>query len=268
MSSDSERIREIVIRLMPSWQPDKISHVEYLSGGFSNENYAFRRTVTGTQKKYVLRVPEITQPFVDRREERNTYHAIAQNSGVTLIAFEESSGCLITQWLDGQLLAETPDNYNAQDLVNYVKSMHAALPTTQRQYHVPSVVQLLSPSNAIPIPEIAPDVALVPCHNDLNPWNVMVTPHGWKTLDWEFFGLNDPLFDLVTLHQGLALPDAQLWDLAADFLDAADEPRVLDNLRRFWIREFAWADYQVRAGNDREAIQQQYTVALEKLAGL
>ena len=36
----------------------------------------------------------------------------------------------------------------------------------------------------------------------------MVTPDGWKTLDWEFFGLNDPLFDLVALHQGLELPIA------------------------------------------------------------
>ena len=57
--------------------------------------------------------------------------------GVKVIAFEENSGCLITQWLNGQVLAETSsDSYNQHDLVDYVKSLHAALPATKREYNV------------------------------------------------------------------------------------------------------------------------------------
>ena len=41
---------------------------------------------------------------------------------------------------------------------------------------------------------------------DLNPWNVIVTEARWETIDWEFVGNHDPLFDLITLHQGLNLP--------------------------------------------------------------
>ena len=254
---------------MPAWAPDELSQFEFMSGGFSNDNYSFYRNTPDKQQKYVLRVPKITQPFVNRSAELKTYQDMPKRVGVEVIAFQENSGCLITQWLNGHVLAETSDDfYNKHDLVNYVRTLHAALPNTTREYNVASLVQLLSPDIGMSAPEISPHIPLVSCHNDLNPWNVMVTPDGWKTLDWEFFGLNDPLFDLVALHQGLELPDSLLSGLAAEFLREDDEPRVLDNLRRFWIREFAWADYQVRAGNDREAIQQQYTVALEKLAGL
>tara|TARA_B100000035_G_scaffold148656_1_gene126725 strand:+ start:49 stop:858 length:810 start_codon:yes stop_codon:yes gene_type:complete len=265
--SDLNKIRAIILDLMPAWAPDELGQFEFMSGGFSNDNYSFYRITPDQQQKYVLRVPKITQPFVDRSAELKTYRAMPEPIGVKVIAFEENSGCLITQWLNGQVLAETSsDSYNQHDLVDYVRSLHAALPATKREYNVASLVQLLSPSIGTPIPEISPHIPLVSCHNDLNPWNVMVTPDGWKTLDWEFFGLNDPLFDLVALHQGLELPDSLLSGLAAEFLREDDEPRLLDNLRRFWLRELAWADYQMQAGNDRDEIQQQQTLAREKLA--
>ncbi|HCY05062.1 MAG TPA: hypothetical protein DHU16_06375, partial [Gammaproteobacteria bacterium] len=67
-------------------------------------------------------------------------------------------------------------------------------------------------------------------------------------------------------HQSLELPDARLSSLAGEFLEQENEQRLVDNLRRFWSREHAWADYQIRAGNDREGIRQQWVLSQEKLA--
>ena len=114
---------------MPAWATDELSQFEFMSGGFSNDNYSFYRNTTDKQQKYVLRVPKITQPFVDRSAELKTYQAMPEPVGVKVIAFEENSGCLITQWLNGQVLAETSiDSYTQRDLVDYVRSLHAALP--------------------------------------------------------------------------------------------------------------------------------------------
>ena len=97
---------------------------------------------------------------------------------------------------------------------------------------------------------------------------MIVSADNWKTLDWEFVGLNDPLFDLVALHQGLELVQENLFALAEQFLGQREEYRVLSNLRRFWSRELAWAEYQLSAGNKRAEIFQQRTTSQAKLKAL
>mgnify|MGYP001998004914 CR=1 FL=1 len=267
MSHDLTQVPDIAIDLMSDWDSEELSQFEFMSGGFSNDNYSFCRTAGGRQEKYVLRIPRVKQPFVDRTEEIKVYQAVSNSLGAKLIAFDADSGRMITQWLEGYVLADVPqDRYSDQHLIDYVKSLQSRLPATNRQYDVRELAQLLSPNNNLYIPAVAADVELVPCHNDLNPWNVIVSADGWKTLDWEFFGLNDPLFDLVALHQSLELPDARLSSLAGEFLEQENEQRLVDNLRRFWSREHAWADYQIRAGNDREGIRQQWVLSQEKLA--
>ena len=267
LPKDLTQITQIVTQLIPDWVSEELSDFEFMSGGFSNDNYSFCRTTAGQQEKYVLRIPSVKQPFVDRSEEIKFYQTVSNPLGAKLIAFDADSGRMITKWLEGPVLGDmSKDQYSDQQLIEYVKSLQSRLPDTDRRYDVSELAQLLSPNNGLHIPAIAAHVELVPCHNDLNPWNVIVSADGWKTLDWEFFGLNDPLFDLVALHQGLELPDTRLWRLAGEFLAQDNEQRLLDNLRRFWSREFAWADYQIRAGNDREGIQQQWALSQEKLA--
>ena len=81
----------------------------------------------------------------------------------------------------------------------------------------------------------------VTCHNDLNPWNILVTADGWVTLDWEFVGQNDVLFDLVSLHQGLALNVESLPDLASNWAQDLGTDYSSEGLSRafgqFWLRE-------------------------------
>ena len=70
---------------------------------------------------------------------------------------------------------------------------------------------------------------------------MIVTEHGWVTLDWEFVGNNDPLFDLVALHQGLELPIESLTSLAHELTGELDSARLRSAFRAFWLREGGWA---------------------------
>ena len=56
--------------------------------------------------------------------------------------------------------------------------------------------------------------------------------------------------------------------LAEQFLGRCEEDRVLSNLKRFWSRELAWAEYQLSAGNKRPEIYQQRKTARAKLKAL
>lgn len=254
---------------MPAWQTTDLNNFEYMSGGYSNRNFSFEHSVSGETEKYVLRSPQGQQPFVDRAAEQAFYGQLPRHIGADLVAFNVETGQMITRWIEGPTLAEVfTDQFHEDDLVQYVKRLHSLLPATPKTYDVVAQAAMLSQATLLDVEDAADASLLAPCHNDLNPWNVIVTELGWKTLDWEFVGLNDPLFDLVALHQGLELPPDNLIQLTESFINGKDEARLVSNLTRFWAREFAWADYQLAHGNDREEIRQQLITAQTRLKSL
>ena len=261
--------KRLITKLLPNWHPAEISDFEFLSGGFSNQNFSFRRSREGNTEKYVLRVPKGSQPYVDRNVEKSLYQQMPNHVGADLIAFDTASGQMITRWIEGPILAETFfDAFQESDLISYVQTLHDSIPQTTRTYDVAHQAKLLVGNDDFSNLEPLDPRLLKPCHNDLNPWNVIVSEDNWKTLDWEFVGLNDPLFDLVALHQGLELAQENLFAIAEQFLGHREEDRVLSNLKRFWSRELAWAEYQLSAGNKRAEIFQQRTTSQAKLKAL
>jgi hypothetical protein len=263
----THRIRELV----PAWRAlDQITF-EFLPGGYSNENYRF---AIG-EARYVLRLPSRVRPFVDRAEEFAFYQN-RKSSVLTadLIAFDVGSGAMISRFEPGDLLADAPPS--EPDLISYLQSLHAGLPASGRTYDPLKLSrQFLSVGGA---PDFISSLAgrawkpelVAPSHNDLNPWNVIVAGvDRWVTLDWEWFGDNDPLFDLVTLHQGLAMADDRLPVIAEGWQKGPVAPARLEQcLAAFWLREFAWAWAERHHGNEREEIQIQIDTAMAKLKAL
>ena len=216
---------------------------------------------------FVFRLPKVQQPFVHRGLELQWYQELPDNVGVKPIALDVNSGAMITPLLDGQILAEVYfDDFEAKDLLDYVKGLHLQLPDVTREYNMFELAVLygIDPDDLPPLESIQ---MYQTCHNDLNPWNIIVTIDGWRTIDWEFVGLNDPLFDLVALHQGLGLPASELMELSVQLIGHVAPSRLLKVEKTFWYREWAWADFQMRAGNMREEIVAQYNFSRAKLAG-
>ncbi len=270
MADSTELVRR-VIALCPSWDPGDLTNFQFLPGGYSNQNHQFRHS----DELFVLRVPDRILPFIDRELEQSFYEFSAQILVPRIKAFDASTGVMISHWQSGALLCET--QVDPSLLVPYLKSLHRALPPCTRCYDpVASAREQLSigdPENAIVEQAAAlvwspPDTGV--CHNDLNPWNIIRTPSGeWMTLDWEWLAVNDPLFDLVTLHQGLFLDDDILEELSESLLgNALSEERLRICLNAIWLREYAWAHTELSQGNDRDEIHDQLRTSSRKLADL
>ena len=265
------QLQRWICGMVPGWSAEDIGGFLFLEGGYSNRNYRFSHG----RNLYVLRVPYRQRPFVDRQQEQALLLTAGLPETPEIVAFDADSGFMISRWVSGHLLADlTPA---PEDLLTYLRRLHARLPGSARQYNpLDQARQYLRGANA---PDWIhrmvealdwPPAGTVSCHNDLNPWNVIREPSGrWITLDWEWFGRNDPLFDLVTLHQSLAL-DRDLLPALAEALLAERVPasRLHACLSAFWLREFAWAAAEIAAGDTRSEIAEQRALGEERLRAL
>jgi len=268
---DQNSLRQRVLALMPAWRNREVGDFEFLAGGYANHNFRFRCD----DESYVLRQPLADQSCFDRELEAAFYQQLNIPAGIAtapLIAFDSSTGEMISRWLEGALLIDVQPS--PSELVNFVRQLHMDMPDGGRSYD-PVALSREFLSHGTPDPDVARlaaqlrwnPAAQAPCHNDLNPWNVIVNPQaGWVTLDWEWFGNNDPIFDLVTLHQGLEYDDALLPSLAQALTSSEQiDKRVTDCLTAFWLREYAWAHAELTKGNDRAEIRLQRNTAAAHL---
>lgn len=268
--------------LMPDlWLYHTSPELTYLPGGYSNDNFAFDATtrVNGQEEhlRCVMRVVREPRPR-DAAERRY----LALPHAPTLLAYDAQTGDMVTQWVDGNLLAER--GADVTELGTFLRWFHKATPTGIRSYAPLAAVRQFALSAPLAVVDTVVDAlearlegALLPrvaCHNDLNPWNVIVptgarSPSQWCVLDWEFAGDNVALFDLVGLSMGLSLSRDDSVALARA-CDVAGSPRAASEhvaiaMAVFWLREHAWAVAQIKQGNDRSEIRAQ---ALESAAAL
>lgn len=252
---------------MPKWQTDGVTHVAYLPGGYANDNYRFEYDAHA----YALRV--VRHPGADRRAEARFLELA---SAPEVVAFHLPSGHLLTRWIDGTLLADSA--VPPETAAGYLRGLHAEIPGGVRRYDPREGIRrdLAGAGKLARNAVIALDrLDWTPadprgCHNDLNPWNVLHTGGGWRTLDWEFAGDNDPLFDVICLGRGLGYDDAGMERLTTAYYDAdsVSPLRVLDTRILFELREYAWAVRQIALGNDRTEIRTQADTAERALGPL
>ena len=251
--------------LMPDWRIDDVTDIEYLPGGYSNINYALSHAGV----RYVLRIPQRSQPYVDRVHEQAWYARMPAGLAPAPLALDAETGVMLSPWVDGVLLIDAWPSLRETDLIDYLTRLHAQIPADARTYDLAALMKAYACTDGeFAAPQLQAE-HLITCHNDLNPWNVLITDDGWITLDWEFVGRNDPLFDLVSLHQGLELPSDTLAEFASLYLP---EPEVAGRLpkaeRAFWLREYGWAHHQLNIGNARDEIRDQKDLAAAALSGL
>lgn len=249
-------------RLVPAWRERGIGAIEYLPGGYSNRNY--RLVVDGAQ--YALRVMRQAA-----RPGERAY--LASAAAPDVVAHDAVRGHLVTHWIAGPLLIHAPPS--PAQAGAYLAALHRQVPVGVRAYDLAREMRALFAAADHPDAAVVArwerlrwtPARLVGCHNDLNPWNIVRGDAGWRTLDWEMAGDNDPLFDLAGLALGLG------WDLntavachaayeAAGGHAAAEDARgdrqpLRDAMTAYRIREYAWAVAQLALGNRRPEIHDQ-----------
>jgi aminoglycoside phosphotransferase (APT) family kinase protein len=279
----SARERAVLARLWPASIGAHIE-AEFLPGGYSNANYRVRVH----DDDFVLRVVDERQrvPGVNREHERALMIGAAQRLSAALVAYALPEGHMLTRFVPGIHLdrAQTSPTALAQLLVRIQRELgrltrdyrlgvlleeyaHAA---RARGSSVPAVAEhALEQLRGQPNDPVA-------CHNDLNPWNVIVAdedPQRWVMLDWEFAGMGDPWFELIVLSAGLALDRTSEQNVIAEYASLSGRRRPsaaewTSITRAFVLREFLWAHLQLAIGNRREEVAAQHRTMLARLSAL
>ena len=260
--------RAVARRLMPAWRNLPVDGVDYLPGGYSNRNY--RLVVAG--REYALRVARRPPaPGEDR------YLAIA--AAPEVVAHDAEHGHLLTRWITGPSFADAPPS--PVEAGAFLADLHRQIPAGVRDYDVVAEANRLlraAPDGGPAMTELLRGLGWRPasrigCHNDLNPWNVLRGGDGWRTLDWEMAGDNDPLFDLVGLAIGCGWGFAEMCSCHASYqasggIASGNPQHLRATATVFRIREHAWAAAQTAAGNDRKEIRAQAAAMRRAALGL
>jgi len=274
-SLDRDALVTLVRRLVPDWHADRVVIDRHLPGGYAHANYRIRHG----EEYFALRAPgDMPDPQTLAFEAR-WFERLPADLGADIVAFDPGSGALLSRWIDAPLLVDRPAT--AEDLVNYLVTLHQRLPAAERDYDLPFRVDTWLRGRAIHSAVARArarlrggDDAYITAHNDLNPWNILCTAPHWRTLDWEWAGRNDPLFDLVTLVIGADNDDRRLEGIARQYAErmhletSSLADRLANAVSAFWLREFAWAEAALSDGNRRLEVTAQRERSLEKLLQL
>jgi thiamine kinase-like enzyme len=189
-------------------------------GSLTNLSYKLTTSV-GT---YVLRLPgEDTFDYIDRRAERHNSR-ITASVGVNaeVLYFDAEDGTMVSRFIegvpmDGESFERDPMAPARAALV--LRRVHHLGPVFRSRFDVFSMIRSyldILYKLQVPPPEDyyevrreaeavrrvlqASPVDLVPCHNDPWPGNfVMASGGSLHLIDWEFSGMNDPIWDLGDL---------------------------------------------------------------------
>lgn len=221
--------------------------VKRLEGGMSN--YTF--VVESARKKYTYRVPgKFAEKFVNRDDEWYNIQQINKlNLNNVTNYVEILSGEKLAEYVEGTIMSET-DVVSYNDMsVAALKKLHGSdlqlkdynafgrLDDDERYcrekgfVHPEAYHQLRARLDEMR--QMYKQVALVPCHCDYQPTNLVISGDKLYVLDWEFAGMNDPFYDIACY--GNAGLDKALSLLAAY---VGHEPTADELRRMFFHRAF------------------------------
>ncbi len=197
-------------------------------------NFSYKVTVEG--RSYALRLPgKGTGKYIDRAaEEYNTRAAATAGVGVEVLFFDESDGTMLAPFIEGKALSAERLRTDPETLVRAtlaLRRIHRSGQPFLRRFDVFAALgryHKLARESGVPLPEDiaglmrgvreirrtleAAPVILAPCHNDPWPENFIDGGRRIYLIDWEYSGMNDPMWDIADLSVEAGFGPAQ--DLA------------------------------------------------------
>ena len=234
-----------VIAGVPAWAGRDVQ-AESIEGGLTNANY--RLTVDGGEQ-YCVRIPgkDSSLLAVDRMAEyRNTLAAAEAGVGAHVAYTVGDEPVMVLEWIDGEVQdEETLHREGAvEQIAASVRRLHAgpAFGNAFDMFRIQQRYRAICREHDFKIPDDYDDhepivrrieeamavqgADLVPCNNDLLAANYIATPAGFRIIDYEYSGMNDPCFELGNTVAESKLGHARLERLIELYFGAPLRNRV------------------------------------------
>ncbi len=194
--------------------------IKRLGGGLTNVSY--KVTVGGAA--YALRLAgDGTSEYIDRIAEEHNARVVAE-AGVNaeVIYFDATDGTMVTRFVDGVSM-NAGDGFGRDSgapvqVARALKRVHSLGRVFRSRFDVFAAIdgyldllrgwrtslpedyyEVERRTRAVRLAlEVSP-AALVPCHNDPWPGNLLDADGRIYLIDWEYSGMNDPMWDLADL---------------------------------------------------------------------
>jgi thiamine kinase-like enzyme len=194
--------------------------IKRLGGGLTNVSYK----VTTGGAAYALRLAgDGTSEYIDRKaEEHNARVAAEAGVNAEVIFFDATDGTMVTRFVEG-ISMNAADGFGRDSgapvrIARALKRVHSLGRVFRSRFDVFAAIDgylNLLRGWRMPLPEDyyevgqraravhlaleASPAALVPCHNDPWPGNLLDAAGRIYLIDWEYSGMNDPMWDLADL---------------------------------------------------------------------
>ncbi len=265
-----------LISEIPFFEKAKISVIEILPGGLTNSNYK----MTINDVTYAVRLAGAgTMEYLNRPAEKHNAQVMA-DLGVSapIIYYDETTGNQVCKYIDDSKTLHIIDfkeehylSMAAQVFRNYHESKKVFISEFNPLKEIDTYINLLSEKNfefyegAETMRKKIEDIRevfsnnpppLSPCHNDPLCENWLDDKKNFYLIDWEYSGMNDPLFDLGALAIEAELTDEQERFFLKEYFGGELTERQLGSLI---INKFLcdalwayWAVLQIAMGKSRE----------------
>jgi thiamine kinase-like enzyme len=215
---------------------------------------------------YTLRLPgKDTYEYVDRAaEEHNARIMAAAGVNAQVLYFDTTDGTMLSEFVAGVNMTETRfrDELEAPARVALaLKRVHRLGPVFKSRFHVFAMIDIylgILRKLGASLPEDYHDVEqgaravrraldaspvpLSPCHNDPWPGNLLDAGGRLYIIDWEFSGMNDPMWDLGDLSVEAGFESEQDRVMMEAYYGADAPPALYSRLALYKaLSDFLWA---------------------------
>ncbi len=286
----SDGIHAILERI-PLFEGVRFETIEFeqLGGALTNDSYR----VTADEETYVLRLAGTgTSEYVDRvAEGHNARVTSAAGVNAEVLYFDARDGTMLSRFVDGENMDEGEgferDAGAPARAALALKQVHGLGRIFKSRFDVFATIEHyldLLRELRMPVPEDyheieqgteavrraleASPVPLAPCHNDPWPGNLLDTGAGIYVIDWEYSGMNDPMWDLGDLSVEAGFELEQDMAMMEAYRGGAASPKLYSRLELYKaMSDLHWALWGfVQHANDNPA-EDFRAYALERLEG-
>ncbi|GAB4366330.1 MAG: phosphotransferase family protein [Kiloniellaceae bacterium] len=251
-SDDSRRVLEALWQI-PGFEATREGEFTLeRQGGLTNLVY---KVDFGDRRRFVLRIPgKGTEAYIDRAVELHNAR-VAAEAGVSaeVIYGDAASGIMMTRFIDG-IVTMSPQQFAARKgsparAARALKQMHSCGKEFRFRFELFAMIddylalldkakaelpegyhQVVEAAQPVRAALDAHPAALAPCHCDPLCENFLDDGERMWVVDWEYSGMNDPLWDLGDLSVEAAFDAAQDAEMMEAYCGGAPSPAEMGRM--------------------------------------